>query len=104
MGRIGGWEESRLELSVRGGKSLGSVDGKLQRGSMSSEVKGNAPDRGRFLRPDKHQSAESQIEEPDGAAKRRISDKGSPNRSFPKNQVLSNLSSRSLVLFETQNQ
>ena len=65
MGRIGGWEESRLELSVRGGKSLGSVDGKLQRGSMSSEVKGNAPDRGRFLRTDKHQSAESQIEEPD---------------------------------------
>lgn len=44
MGRIGGWEESRLELSVRGGKSLGSVDGKLQRGSMSSEVKGNALD------------------------------------------------------------
>ena len=81
MGRIGGWEESRLELSVRGGKSLGSVDGKLQRGSMSSEVKGNAPDRGRFLRTDKHQSAESQIEEPDGAAKWRISDKGSSNRS-----------------------
>ena len=104
MGRISGWEESRLELSVRGGKSLGSVDGKLQRGSMSSEVKGNAPDRGRFLRTDKHQSAESQIEEPDWAAKWKISDKGSPNRSFPKNQVLSNLSSRSLVLFETQNQ
>ena len=103
MGRIGGWEESRLELSVRGGKSLGSVDGKLQRGSMSSEVKGNAPDRGRFLRTDKHQSAESQIEEPDGAAKWKISDKGSPNRSSPKNQVLSNLSSRSLVLFENQN-
>ena len=81
MGRIGGWEESRLELSVRGGKSLGSVDGKLQRGSMSSEVKGNAPDRGRFLRTDKHQSAESQIEEPDGAAKWRISDKGSSKRS-----------------------
>ena len=40
MGRISGWEESRLELSVRDGKSLGSVDGKLQRGSMSSEVKG----------------------------------------------------------------
>ena len=104
MGRIGGWEESRLELSVRGGKSLGSVDGKLQRGSMSSEVKGNAPDRGRFLRPDKHQSAERQIEEPDGATKWRISDKGSPNRSFLKNQVLSNLPLRSLTLFETQNQ
>ena len=31
-------------LSVRGGKNLSSVDIKLQRSSMSSEVKGNALD------------------------------------------------------------
>ena len=39
-------EESRLRFSVGvSGKSLSSVDVKLQRTSMSSEVKGNAPDR-----------------------------------------------------------
>ena len=35
-----------LHSSVSGGgKTLSSVDGKLQWSSMSSEVKGNAPDR-----------------------------------------------------------
>ena len=47
VGGFSGWggEESRLQLCVRSGKSLSSVDVKLQCTSMSSEVKGNAPDR-----------------------------------------------------------